>query len=99
MEEEEERKKIVVIDVSNVQSKRELHKILKEKLGFPNFYGMNWGAFWDAITGLVELPETIIFQGFNTLKLKLPETAEILMRYFKDYCEWEPLDETEIIYK
>ena len=51
----------MIIDVSNVKTVEELHKILKSRLEFPGFYGMSWDSFWDAITGLVELPEELVF--------------------------------------
>ena len=99
MIEEVKRKKSVIIDVTNIYDERDFHELLKKELGFPEFYGMNWGAFWDAITGLVELPEVITFQGFDSLKRRLPEAAGNLMKYFTYYNEWEPLDKTEVIYK
>jgi len=55
--ENNERKETVEINLNSVQNSEELHDLLKKKLDFPDFYGMNWNAFWDAITGLVELPD------------------------------------------
>ncbi|MFF3404311.1 barstar family protein [Streptomyces sp. NPDC002659] len=46
---------VVVIDVSAARDGRQLHAALSQALGFPAFCGMNWDAFWDAITGLVEM--------------------------------------------
>ncbi|MFJ5518048.1 barstar family protein [Streptomyces griseoluteus] len=47
---------MITIDVSEVSDESALHLLLKQKLGFPDFYGMNWNAFWDAITGLRAVP-------------------------------------------
>ena len=37
-----ERKETVEIDLHSVQNSEELHDLLKKKLDFPDFYGMNW---------------------------------------------------------
>ena len=55
----DDRKGLVEIDLSEIQTSIEVHKILKEKLGFPSYYGMNWDTFWDSITGLVEMPHDL----------------------------------------
>ncbi|HHP1052938.1 barstar family protein [Bacillus cereus group sp. BfR-BA-01354] len=55
-----------------MKTTKELHKLLKERLGFPDFYGENWDAFWDAISGLIELPTTVQFIGmkqFDAVKI------------------------------
>ena len=56
---------LVIIDVTNVNTSNELQSIIKNKLDFPEFYGMNWDAFWDAITGLVELPKRLVIKGWQ----------------------------------
>ena len=82
-----ERKETVEIDLNSVQNSEELHDLLKKKLDFPDFYGMNWNAFWDAITGLVELPEKLILIGWNDMIKKLPEDAKIMKYYLDKYEE------------
>jgi len=77
--------KKTTIDLKEVHSEQELHRLLKDEFGFPDFYGMNWHAFWDAITGLVELPEKIVFLNWDTLKNKLPEESKILRKMLEDY--------------
>ncbi|MFK1128324.1 barstar family protein [Pseudomonas aeruginosa] len=54
---------IVTIDLGGVQGKEELHECLAQALEFPDWYGRNWDAFWDSITGLVDMPEVLEFQG------------------------------------
>ncbi|MBP5953865.1 barstar family protein [Pseudomonas sp. P42] len=39
------RLELVSIDLSEVQSSQALHGMLKEALGFPDWYGCNWDAF------------------------------------------------------
>ncbi|ODG92937.1 barnase inhibitor [Gottfriedia luciferensis] len=77
---------IVTIDVSDIKTKKDLHILLKEKLSFPDFYGENWDAFWDAITGLVApLPKKIIFIGWSDLKKALPRDTKIMKECLNDY--------------
>jgi RNAse (barnase) inhibitor barstar len=51
-------------------------------MGFPEFYGGTWDAFWDAITSLVELPDIIIFKDWARFETKLPNEARILKECF-----------------
>ncbi|MCX4821987.1 barstar family protein [Streptomyces sp. NBC_01142] len=69
---------MVIIDVSAARDGRQLHAALSQALGFPAFYGMNWDAFWDAITGLVVMPDHVRFLGWDGLAEHLPREAEAL---------------------
>lgn len=75
----------MTIDLSPIGSVQELHLKFKTELGFPDFYGMNWDAFWDAITGLVEMPEELILIHFEKLEEVLPSDAEILREMVVKY--------------
>ncbi|AUG02700.1 ribonuclease inhibitor [Pseudomonas sp. 09C 129] len=66
------------IDLNAVTSTAELHATLREALGFPNGYGANWDAFWDAISGLVEMPVQLKFHGWDDLATRLPRDARLL---------------------
>ena len=72
------RLQVVKIDLSEVTSSDELHSILKDELGFPGWYDCNWDAFWDAITGLVEMPEHLQISGWNMLSRRLPKDARLM---------------------
>lgn len=93
-----ERKPFVRVDVSNIKSSTDLHSLLKEKLGFPNFYGENWDAFWDAITGLVELPLQIHIVGWTCLEKNLRADAKVLKEFFADYNEEVYLAKCEFMF-
>ena len=97
VKEEGTRKKYVVINVENVKDSQELHKLLKSELEFPHFYGMSWDAFWDAITGLVQLPEVTIIKGYKILKKDLPQDAEILVNTLERYNNLFSLFKTKLI--
>ena len=97
VKEEGTRKKYVVINVENIKDSQELHKLLKSELEFPHFYGMSWDAFWDAITGLVQLPEVTIIKVYKILKKDLPQDAEILVNTLERYNNLFSLFRTKLI--
>ncbi|MFW9081958.1 barstar family protein [Pseudomonas sp. P2757] len=78
------RKPLVQIDVSKVKNSEQLHTLLKDALEFPEWYGGNWDAFWDAITGLVEMPVQLKISGWETLSERLPRDAQLMQRCFAD---------------
>lgn len=75
----------MIIDLGQIGSVQELHLKFKTELGFPDFYGMNWDAFWDAITGLVDMPEELIIINFEKLEEELPTDAEILRELITEF--------------
>ena len=42
----------ILLDFTGCRSLEEIHLILKEKFGFPEYYGKNWDALWDCMQGL-----------------------------------------------
>ena len=71
-----------------------MHKIIKDGLDFPDYYGENWSAFWDCITDMVgdeKLHIQII--GYANLQKRYPDMAEKLTEllerarhYYDDAC-------------
>lgn len=78
------------IDLGTVDSKKELHLLLANRLGFPDFYGHNWDAFWDSITGLVEMPKKIEFIGTDAMRHKMPFELNQLQTCFKELTKELP---------
>ncbi|MFD5122655.1 barstar family protein [Streptomyces sp. NPDC058385] len=76
---------MISIDVSGLTDERALHLLLKHELGFPDFYGSNWDAFWDAITGLVWIPDHLRFLGWEQLMEDVPRGAVMLRRALDSY--------------
>jgi RNAse (barnase) inhibitor barstar len=89
---------ILYIDLSEVQSFDQLQEILKEKFCFPDFYGQNWNAFWDSITGLVQMPDKLEIAGWQHFSNSFPEDAEILVECLEDYNKQTDLKKIEIFY-
>jgi RNAse (barnase) inhibitor barstar len=74
----------VEIDLSKVMTTSDLHLELARALDFPDFYGQNWNAFWDAITGLVEMPRVLRFHGWEAFSDRLPRDAQMLRQCLDD---------------
>ena len=73
----------IIIDFSECKNGMDLHNVLKETLGFPDFYGANLDALWDSITGFIQLPEKIIFSGVKNLKTELYEYIKLIINIFQ----------------
>lgn len=98
-QENESKQNKLTLDVSAIQDSTELQFFLKKNLELPDYYGMNWDAFWDAITGQIELPETLIFEGWNNLEDKLPKDSQILIKLLNDFNEQYPFWKCDVVYK
>ncbi|WP_232939585.1 barstar family protein [Exiguobacterium aurantiacum] len=89
----------VTLDVSNIVAETELHHLLKEQFHFPAHYGMNWNAFWDAITDENGLPDIVELYGWTEFEQRLPEAADALATCFTDYENEPDLKPCRIIYQ
>ncbi|EAC6223013.1 barnase inhibitor [Listeria monocytogenes] len=92
-------KKEVTIDLKKVSTKEELQILLKRNLDFPDYYGINWDAFWDTITGVVELPDKIIFENWLDLEESIPDEANSLKEMLENFNKKCPMMKTEVEYK
>ena len=86
------------IDLENITTSEDLHSLLKAKLDFPEFYGRNLNAFWDSITGLVELPAVIVLKNWKLFEAKLPADAQIMKECFDKMTEEYPSLSSQIKY-
>lgn len=84
------RRKYVEIDLSCVTTHIELHSLLMNALDFPEWYGKNWDAFWDAITALVDMPIHLRFLGWKSFAENFPRDAELMRECFLDMAEKYP---------
>lgn len=69
------RRRSRALTVGYVRDAESLHGLLRRALGFPDWCGANWNAFWDAITGLVEMPETLVLRDWDVLASRLSRDA------------------------
>lgn len=92
------RQALVTIDLSDINTARQLHAALASALGFPSFYGMNWDAFWDAITGLVDMPQQLELRGWPAFATRLPAEAAILQRILARLAQDMPAQAAQVRY-
>jgi len=92
-------KKEITIDLKKISTKEELQILLKQKLDFPDYYGENWDAFWDTITGLVELPEKITFEHWSDLERSISDEASSLKKMLHNFNKKYPMMKSEVEYK
>lgn len=93
------RMKSVEIDLRDVESPAKLHETLRDALGFPGWYGCNWDAFWDSITGLVEMPETLRLLGWSARQERLPRDTERMRCCLAEMTQQFPEAATIVIYE
>lgn len=92
------RPNLIEVELGAVSSKRALHETLARALGFPGWYGHNWDAFWDAITGLVEMPMSLHLTGWSKFAVQLPAEAQTLHDILAEMATRYPDLAPEVIY-
>lgn len=84
------RKALVQVDISEIASIDHLHEVLSEALEFPGWYGRNWDAFWDAIIGLVDMPERLRLIGWEIFAERFPHDARVMKKCLDDMSDELP---------
>lgn len=82
----------IVLNLSTCHSLGEIHLLLKKTFGFPQYYGENWDALWDCLSGLFwkEGPYVVEIHGFHTLPDDLHEACLIMLKVFEDVHQETP---------
>lgn len=84
----------VEINCRNINSLTELHEVLKEKLGFSQYYVMNWHALREFLEETL-LPKMLIFNGWSHLNDIMPNET----KKFKEILVECVSNECKVIYK
>jgi ribonuclease inhibitor len=84
------RSQFIEIDLRNISTDAELQSLLMNSLNFPCWYGCNWNAFWDAITGLVEMPVILRFSGWHDFSENFPQSAGLMTACLNEMEEKYP---------
>ncbi|PQP81440.1 barnase inhibitor [Paenibacillus sp. PCH8] len=87
--------RIIQIEGEHLHGKKELHRVLQDKLELGNHYGANLDALWDCLTGAVAMPLTIQWTDFEKSKASLGDYADQvieLMREVEEEVEGFTLD-------
>ena len=75
----------IILDLTVCKNWLDVHFLLKQKFGFPEYYGNNWSAFWDCIDGLFEGEQiTVEIYGYNSLEGELKKEIEIMLEMLRE---------------
>jgi ribonuclease inhibitor len=88
---------IIELNGEDFKTKADFHKILKERLNLPNYYGSNLDALWDCITTDVKLPLKIIWKDFNKSKENLGDYAYYAVTLFREAAVYHKEDFTFVV--
>jgi ribonuclease inhibitor len=69
---------------TEMTTRQALHAHLKERLGFPDYYGENLDALWDCLRADVDLPITIQWLDFSNSQRALGDYADRTLETFRE---------------
>ncbi len=76
----------IFLDFSDCRTVEDLHKEIKRKFGFPDYYGENWDALWDLLEdfALSEGTRTVLITGQKRLNKDIKEYLMEAVTVFRD---------------
>lgn len=74
---------IIELSGEEFKTKTDFHRILKNRLDLPDYYGANLDALWDCITTDIKLPIKIIWNDFNKSKENLGDYSYSAVKLFR----------------
>lgn len=78
----------MTIDLTGIRTKAAIHQLFKEQLGFEDWYGPSWDAFWDSIVAVVEMPPVLTLTHWEEFAEACPRDMAILRQVVQDYNEY-----------
>ena len=78
--------KEIILDGRELQSMEEIHKLFKEELALPEYYGFNLDALYDVLTEHMEDVKIVIRNRLRFV-LSLGKRYSRLMRMLEDAAE------------
>ncbi|SET74459.1 barstar family protein [Hymenobacter actinosclerus] len=86
----------MTLDLTGITSKTAIHQLFKEQLGFEDWYGPSWDAFWDSIIAIVEMPLVLTLTNWQEFAQHCPRDMQILRQVMQDYAEEMALKRIEL---
>ncbi|MCL2772355.1 MAG: barstar family protein [Oscillospiraceae bacterium] len=74
---------VATIDFTEVKSVYEAHKLISEKLNFPDWYGGNLDALWDLLTGYIS-PHEIHIKGITDVHGHVRPALQKIVEVFQE---------------
>ena len=87
----------IVLDFTDCKYPADIHRVLKESFGFPEYYGANWDALWDCLNDLFFSSEETLVKicGISILDKELQAYLKPMFELFSDISD----DNPNIIFK
>ncbi len=84
---------------SNINSKKDLLKVLGGLLNFPDYYGVNWDAFEECIRDLSWLPEGTVVIKHNDIPVTSDKSSAVTyLEILKDaIAKWSECEGRELV--
>ena len=75
----------IILDFSKCRYWSEVHLLLKEKFGLPEYYGENWSALWDCLDGMFlnEGYWEVHIYGYNSMPQKWQDECLKMLEIFE----------------
>ncbi len=82
----------IILDFSDCKYLGEVHRLLKAKFGFPEYYGENWDALWDCLDGRFDGMGTVLIElyGFSSMNEELKGYCVTMLKIFDELHEKSP---------
>jgi len=82
----------IVLDFTACRHLGEIHAVLKNGFGLPDYYGENWDALWDCLRYLFAdgTPITVDIHGFLKLHEELRSYCVTMLELFDDLHRESP---------
>lgn len=87
----------IVLDFTDCKYPADIHRVLKESFGFPEYYGANWDALWDCLNDLFFSSEEALVKicGISILDKEMQAYLKPMFELFSDISD----DNPNIIFK
>ena len=88
---------LLEIEGERIRSEDDFHLLMKERLDFPDYYGMNLDAFWDMMYPLPANNLKIIWKNTSISKRKIGDSFNTILEIFNRLKKIEPNFDYQLI--